>query len=207
MFVTRWPPGIRGIGALGIAAFVAGCGGSGGSPTQASSATGSVAGHSFQALGSFSSLVTGPGGAGVSVAIANRADPCSLTKMGNARNVDFANVAGVSMTVSDFSASAKAIGPGTYQVNGTLDTLIPGQGKTVAAQFSVADAHCQETMADATGGTITLSVVKASEVVGSFDLEFPGGDRLSGTFTAPSCDLSSVFGSTSVDAGPPACVQ
>jgi hypothetical protein len=56
----------------------------------------------------------------------------------------------------------------------------------------VGDAHYVvndpgTTLLSATSGSITISQASSSTTVGSFDLVFPKGDHLTGTFAAPTC--------------------
>lgn len=56
----------------------------------------------------------------------------------------------------------------------------------------VGDAHYVvnnpgTTLLSATSGSITISQASSSTTVGSFDLVFPMGDHLIGTFSAPTC--------------------
>jgi hypothetical protein len=46
-------------------------------------------------------------------------------------------------------------------------------------------------VACASSGSITLTQVTPTVTVGSFDLLFPAGDHLTGTFTAPLCPSAS----------------
>ena len=43
------------------------------------------------------------------------------------------------------------------------------------------------TLVSATSGSITISQASSSTTVGSFDVMFPQGDHLTGTFSAPTC--------------------
>ena len=57
------------------------------------------------------------------------------------------------------------------------------------AHYVVNDpAHAHgTTLLSATSGSITLSQASSSTTVGSFDIVFPTGDHLTGTFSAPTC--------------------
>jgi hypothetical protein len=50
---------------------------------------------------------------------------------------------------------------------------------------------CCSTLVHASSGSITLTQVTPTVTVGSFDLLFPAGDHLTGTFTAPLCPSAS----------------
>jgi hypothetical protein len=72
--------------------------------------------------------------------------------------------------------------PGVYPV-----TL----GGPTQAAYGANDANCNSTSPEsATSGTITLSVVDATSTDGTFDLTFPTGDHLTGSFSAPVCSVS-----------------
>jgi hypothetical protein len=94
-----------------------------------------------------------------------------------------------------------SLGPGTYGIGSSSSEL--GE-----ATFSATDTNCNPTAASAgvglaTSGTITLSSVSATEIAGSFDLTFSGGDHLTGTFSAPVCNATVV--TSPIVTAPPAC--
>jgi hypothetical protein len=71
--------------------------------------------------------------------------------------------------------------PGTFTLLGTsLD------GNSFGAAWTSVDASCNPTSVQATGGTIDLTEVTASQLEGTFDLTF-GADHLTGSFTASNC--------------------
>jgi hypothetical protein len=73
------------------------------------------------------------------------------------------------------------VAPGTY-------TLAPG----TSAHFAALDATCTPAGNEqAKTGTITFETVSATELSGSFDVTLDGGDHLTGTFSAPVCNLAS----------------
>jgi hypothetical protein len=72
------------------------------------------------------------------------------------------------------------IGPGRYD-------LPPG----TSAHFAALDAKCVTAGTEqAKTGTITFETVSATELSGSFDVTLSGGDHLTGTFSAPVCDIA-----------------
>jgi hypothetical protein len=74
--------------------------------------------------------------------------------------------------------------PGTYVV-GAQST------QTAQATYFSQDAACKQTLnLNATSGTVTLTAASGAFVEGSFDLHFANGDHLSGTFSAPMCDVN-----------------
>ena len=162
--------------------------------------SGSVAGVPFgDAQRSLSNVVMGAGGAGVLVIVANEAIACDLSS--------FANLHTLSLNIGDYSANATPPRAGTYDINRSGASITPGQGMTVAAQFSARDAQCAETeQVDATSGTITLASVSDQSVAGSFDLTFYGGGQLEGSFDAVKCDFSAIAAdSAKLDGGPTPC--
>lgn len=83
---------------------------------------------------------------------------------------------------------------------GALEPLTPGDfpiseegsGPRVArAMFQKLDGSCTATFDAAAGqavsGTVTVTTATFDFTDGTFDLEFPGGDRLTGTFHAAVC--------------------
>ena len=89
-----------------------------------------------------------------------------------------------------------AIAAGTYMLNG------PG-GVGGAVSLLVQDQNCTPTVQQtATTGSVTLTTVSSSTVAGSFDVTFPTGDHVTGTFSGPVCTFS-----TPGDATTPACTQ
>jgi hypothetical protein len=93
---------------------------------------------------------------------------------------------------------------------GTFGTSVPtGEysfGPAVASnpQDAAASAHyysadctqspCSSGLVEATNGSITVSAIDAAAVTGTFDVSFPSGDRLTGTFTAPTCPVTAATG-------------
>ena len=120
------------------------------------------------------------------VAITNRGNTCDLLQ----RHVDPANTVALVIEVGRGGATATeagAISPGTYSVAGSSDVQ-------VVVAYSASDAQClARTSAQASMGTVTLTQADSGTVAGSFDVTFPSGDRIAGTFSAPVCnaDISS----------------
>jgi hypothetical protein len=80
---------------------------------------------------------------------------------------------------------AEPVAPGTYSVGFDADG---GFSQQVQAGLLVSDATCQsEGTESANTGTITLTSITPTSIVGSFDLMFYSGDELMGSFTAPVC--------------------
>ncbi len=79
------------------------------------------------------------------------------------------------------------IPPGTYSF-GSASSANP-QGATASAHYYVAGPSPGAQLVPATSGSIDVSEISSSEIAGSFDLSFPGGDHVTGTFTAPLCPI------------------
>lgn len=57
--------------------------------------------------------------------------------------------------------------------------------------YQAQDANCTETVNEgASSGTVTYTTANSSVIAGSFDVTFPSGDHLTGTFSAPLCDAN-----------------
>jgi hypothetical protein len=75
-----------------------------------------------------------------------------------------------------------APGPGTYA--GTTKDVV------ILATYAASDANCKETVTEeATETSVTLATANATTVTGTFDVTFPNGDRLTGQFDAPVCNI------------------
>jgi len=91
--------------------------------------------------------------------------------------------------------------PAEYQIAASTAALcdVFSTTKSAVVLFRSFDAACTKTETTATGGSVTVTDVDGG-ISGTYALEFPNGDKLSGTFVAPDCPAP-----TGVDAG--ACVQ
>jgi hypothetical protein len=86
--------------------------------------------------------------------------------------------------------------PGTYYISAF------GQGQGAIGQYLAEDAACAVTkQVDAIGGHITLTTVTGTQVQGAFDVMFPGGDQLSGSFSLPVCTVPPSFSMPSICGG------
>jgi hypothetical protein len=75
---------------------------------------------------------------------------------------------------------------GTAVSTGTYSFPDAGnQDGTAEAKYLVNDP--QTTLLPATSGSVTISQISASTIVGSFALSFASGDHVTGTFSAPTC--------------------
>jgi hypothetical protein len=115
-----------------------------------------------------------------SAVLTNLPNTCAILSAGG----NPANATALTLTVVDANAP---IAPGTY----TIDGGFSHQGVQVEAQYVVQDATCTSTTTEsAESGTITFSSVGGSILAGSFDVAFPSGDHLQGTFASPLCDAA-----------------
>jgi hypothetical protein len=140
--------------------------------------------------------------------IANTTGTCELlrTRYHNAALPYVPNAA--SLFVEIDAAPGTPIAPGTYPITVPFNHPAPGAPNVFAGYFAL-DASCRSTATEfATQGTITLTLVTAHTVEGSFNLtafSSPTNDQVTGTFTAPVCQYdaisSGVDGGFSLDAG------
>lgn len=108
------------------------------------------------------------------------------------QKVNPANSKALSFIVSGKDA---VVNPGTYAVTA------PGSGSGTQANVGYVenDAVCTKTgNGYAQSGTLTLTTVTPTTIAGTFDATFAGGDRVTGSFSAPVCDvqLRDLVGST-----------
>jgi hypothetical protein len=118
-----------------------------------------------------------------------------------------ANSTQLVLSVVRFGNSAQQpIAAGTYTVLSPDAFPVPdlnGNLTFSTATFQKLNATCGQTLApvDAIGGTIVISSITSSRIIGTFDLNFPNGDHLSGTFDAPICSLPTLTCAGIIDAG------
>jgi hypothetical protein len=176
--------------ALAGAGVMAACGGSTstlGSGGGSSSVTGTAGGTALATVDQVGLVGTevsdGQNVAYAGVALTNVAGTCGVLQ----RHGDPPNAQVLTLVVG---TTGTTVTPGTYTVGSTSSS-------TASVQYDAQDANCVQTTDEtASGGTVTLAVVSGSQVEGNFDVTFPGGDHLTGTFTAPVCSVD-VFSNTS----------
>lgn len=100
---------------------------------------------------------------------------------------------------------------GTYSIGAPTGGPSGGEATIFANAFLVkSDAQCMSvvpsTDTQATSGTITITSMSASGVVGSYSATFKDG-TISGAFNALFCTLPDSGAPMSDDAGGPTCVQ
>ena len=93
--------------------------------------------------------------------------------------------AGLSIQLIAYPSGGGTAGPVTAPGTFTLLGSTIG-GNSFGAAWTSVDASCNPTSVQATGGTIDLTEVTASQLKGTFDLTF-GADHLTGSFTASDC--------------------
>lgn len=111
------------------------------------------------------------------VAYTNVGDTCGIIQREASGGPEPANTVVLSLTVQVAGSSVPA---GTYSINGQ-----PG----LFADFVTTDANCQTHLhPNPTSGSVTFTTISSSMVAGTFDVTF-GTDRVTGTFSAPVCNV------------------
>jgi hypothetical protein len=158
---------------------LAGCGtGGGGKPSAptSTSVSGDAGGQSFvvkDALGIYDTAREVSG-----AFITNFPESCTLLQSGM-RAPPSTQLLAIELIANGLGM---APGPGTY-------TLGKTQNVAIVVSYVASDANCNETTNEqATAGSVTLDSVGAT-VTGTFDLAFANGDRLSGQFDTPVCNI------------------
>jgi hypothetical protein len=178
--------------ALAGAALLAACSGStstlggGGGSAAVNGKAGGTAVDAVEAVGLVGTqMENGTTASYAGVAITNIAGTCALLQRhGNPKNAQ-------ALTM-EVVGTGTSIAPGTYAVGGQTTPF-------ASAAFDAQDATCTSTTNEqATSGSVVLTAVSSASIDGSFDLTFPGGDHLTGSFTAPVCkyDLTSTSGTS-----------
>jgi hypothetical protein len=98
-----------------------------------------------------------------------------------------------------------SVAAGTYNISATGTTNPNGTVMQASARYYSSDANCAPVINEAASmGTITINGAGPSVVSGSFDVTFPGGDHLTGSFSSPVCSVNlTTLGQTS----PGACTH
>ena len=82
------------------------------------------------------------------------------------------------------------LSPGMFQVSASA-----GEGNEAVVGYEVQDSSCSMiTGGDATSGTVTLTSISSTSLSGTFDVTFPSGDEVTGSFDAPVCPLTADAG-------------
>jgi len=210
--------------ALAGAASVAACGGQtagiggGGGGGGSGTVTGSVASTTFAVASTIAEIQPGSttcaGGPGpdagetcqtygnvVLVALTNRGDAsCAAVAASQAtpNGITFSNLDVLELYVGTPTGT---VAPGTFTISGPL-----GSAAMVTAFFGKTDATCRASLsAQATAGTITLTQVSPSSIVGSYDVTFGAQGSFQGTFDVATCDVPDAGTTPHGDGGPPTC--
>jgi hypothetical protein len=112
------------------------------------------------------------------VVISNQTPLCTLL----GKNSDLPSRTELALAVGSASSTP---GVGTYTVNtgGTSSS-------DAYAEYQTTDSACGVLVSTvSTSGTMTLSSVTSTDVVGSFSFVFDTGDTLRGTFNVPICNV------------------
>jgi hypothetical protein len=175
---------VLGLGVLGLA--LAACGGASTSSSPGSSVVNGTAGGAH--VGATSSVgllgtMTEPAGitttewAYAGVMITNLTNGCSFVE--NESNPP--NASALSLIVT---APGSAIGTGKYSVGASSTISFEGE-------FATSTATCGEGInEEVASGAITFTEISSASVKGTFDVTMNSGDRLTGNFDAPICNVS-----------------
>jgi hypothetical protein len=154
------------------------CGSSSTGPTTTAPATGTVAGIALEAHDAFfvnSSVTTG-----TVVGITSFSGACETLYTNDRLPGSSAVLSLQLVSYTDGGAAGPVTAPGTF-------SLLPSLGTNeFGAEWTSVDASCVDTTISATGGSVTVTDVSASELTGSFDLTF-GADHITGSFSASEC--------------------
>ncbi len=124
------------------------------------------------------------------------------------RNVEPPNARVLAFGLSKVSETGPApIGPGEYPFikdrpssGGSAEAFEAAlkSGALIGGMLTVTDAQCgaslDETKATVTDGKVVVDSIDAERVAGTFELSFPGGDKLTGRFDAPFCSFTKASG-------------
>ena len=164
---------------LGVAVISSACGPSTGTTSSAAgSATGTVGGVSLGVQDAFfANGVT----TGTVVGVTSFSGACET--LYSSKRYPRSSV-GLSLQLIAYEGGGPAgpvTAPGTFALLGTSVG-----GDTFGASWDSVDGSCGDTTTQATGGTVTVTAVTASQLTGTFDLTF-GGDHVTGSFSATDC--------------------
>ena len=164
--------------ALGLAIVAADCGGT---VVRTASVTGTVSGRPVLADNAIFRVVTTTTGETITswtVDVTTYVQACGCVGGANEQNVTL-----VLGTVGTTLAT------GTYSFG--ADAGANPQGASAGAHYYAVDLSLTNpaTLVDASSGAISISEIGASAMVGTFDLTFPSGDHLTGTFDASVCSV------------------
>jgi hypothetical protein len=167
--------------------------GTGGSGSASISVTGTIGGEGFEFIdvGGWASqgVITGGPFAGVTIAATSKLGACGAADQSN---LSRANLTSFFILITDTGGTSPAapIAPGTFAFGSMQIGADAGVTETVNASIGSTDAMCQPigfNGIQASGGSVTLTSITASEIDGSFDFTFYNMGELKGSFRAPVC--------------------
>jgi len=188
-----------------LAALGEACSGSS-APTQAATVVGTFGGQELTVADSAGFQGSAGTGAYLAVVLSSGAGVCSVAQ----QHATMASTSSLQLLIQSVGATnPPPLQPGTYAItNGDPVTYrdptmapsadpagnaadAPADFLQVSASFDEYDASCAPTLAatasGASSGTITVTSVSSSLVDGTFNLQFPSGDHLTGHFSSPLC--------------------
>ena len=148
----------------------------------AESATGSIGGVTLDVAGAYSYFSVEDGQPYGGVTLADLSNLCATAIEITKHNSDFANARSLLLSFAP-NNGAKALELGSYPV-----IAQPASGHFAQAQFAAHNAQCSGSATNAISGSIVLTNIDAVGLKGTFSLNFPDGDVLSGAFNAPACN-------------------
>jgi hypothetical protein len=182
---------------MGALVLGVGCGGATSAESAPGSVTGTVGGNAITTTSVIGVNQTGTGGFAVAVVFVNVADACSVVQSnhrpGNLAELELnVQAAGEPTTGTYTITPGGGVPVGPIDEEGGAPTTSGSNSPFVTAAFEQTNASCTTTESDnASSGSVTLTTVSPSEVAGRFDVMFPSGDHLTGTFDAPVCTVPS----------------
>jgi hypothetical protein len=129
----------------------------------------------------------------VTIILADLPNLCSFLQTATAANETKADLFDLLIVLG--GSTNLAVTAGTYSVSAL----------SVNAQYAIGDAACQQSGAEATAGTVTITSVGAS-VIGTFDLTL-ATDHVTGNFDAPFCNVPARSADPGSGDGGLVCVQ
>jgi hypothetical protein len=191
------------IGMTLVALVFVGCGGTGSSDTVVQ---GTVRGVPLHAVGSVATAESDPRGTASEVIIADAPISCGTGRVLPPRG---SRALVIHFGFSSQGKLSPALATGTYSVTtGFYDGGTPPDGNVAAVRFASTDAQCNADLgsdSSAVAGSVQLtndglqSGDPTAAMAGSFSVLLDTGERLTGTFSAPFCTISSP------DGGPTTC--
>lgn len=167
-------------------AVLAGCG--------AGSVNGTVAGVSLSVADAIFAVLKNEGkSTGLFLALTDKPDMCATLKANRSPK----SATAIWFAMVRFSDSA-VLAPDVADYTVAPDKE-PSPGAFAEAYFSRTDANCQQTLADAASkgksGIVKVTALKPEangKATGTFDVTFGAGDKVTGSFNASYCDVSTL---------------